>query len=72
MADCSTAVAQLQLLLHVRGLASCWAGGLLRPPAPASLCVPEGYAIGAALLVGYPAMEIRRVPFRPDRNITFL
>jgi nitroreductase/NAD-dependent dihydropyrimidine dehydrogenase PreA subunit len=51
------------------GAGSCWAG-LVPLAAPASpevtraLALPEGRACAGALLVGYPAVEVRRVPRR--------
>ncbi len=72
MTDCATAATELQLILHVRGMASCWAGGLLRRPSPACLHIPEEYAIGAALMIGYPKTDIKKVPLRPERNVSFL
>jgi len=72
MTDCAIAVTNLQLILHVRGIASCWAGGLLRKPSPACLQIPENHAIGAAIMVGYPETTITRIPLREERKLAFL
>ena len=65
--DCATAAAYLELALHGLGLASCWAGMFIEACShalPASIQLPEGHRLYAALMVGTPALHHPRLPYR--------
>jgi len=76
-ADCSLATGYLDLLLHSMGLGACWAGFVVGaaskdPSIRCFLGIPEGRAIFAGLMVGYPSFKYRFIPPRKPVNVSWL
>jgi len=75
--NAAIAASYLEIALHGLGLGSCWCGLLVRGARNNSqirsvLHIPDGNAIHAALLVGYPAIRFPRIPQRNISSIQWL
>ena len=68
-ADCTTAIAYLELAAQANGLGTCWSGLLVRaaefnPKIPEFLNLPAGHKIYGAAMIGYPRFRYHRIPVR--------
>ncbi len=74
-ADCAIAISYMELALHSLGLGVCWAGMIVnaqRQRILSSIPLPEGHALFAGLMVGYPAVSYARIPERKLESVTWL
>ena len=74
--DCAAAVSYLELILHARGLGSCWCGYVIGACAASAelrdlLAVGEGRAVFGGLMVGYSGERYRRIPGRKPAKIVW-
>ena len=77
LADAVIAVSWLELAAHGAGVGACWCGyvhlAALRSAAVReALAVPEGYAVGGALMLGRPARRYRAAPPRAGADVQWL
>ncbi|MFH1833829.1 MAG: nitroreductase family protein, partial [bacterium] len=66
----------LELAAHARGLGTVWVGYLMAayrlwPPTAEVIALPDGHEVYAAMGVGYPKNEYRRIPLRNGPEITW-
>jgi nitroreductase/NAD-dependent dihydropyrimidine dehydrogenase PreA subunit len=74
--DCAIAVAELDLAARALGVGGCWAGlfmGAANAPGPLrdGLHLPAGHKVFAALMLGRPTYEYRRLPPRNELRVTW-
>jgi nitroreductase/Pyruvate/2-oxoacid:ferredoxin oxidoreductase delta subunit len=72
--DFQIALEYLELAAFSQGLGSCWAGYMqgaaaLYPPMAEVLQLPEGHRSFGAMLIGYPAHKLARIPIRNKPKI---
>ncbi len=75
--DCSVAAAYLELVLHNKGLGSCWAGyvigaALNLPEVKEFFNVPQANQIYAGLMVGYPQIPYKYIPKRKKLRLKWI
>lgn len=75
--DCTIALTYVELAAHAHGLGTCWAGVLmaaarLKKEIPKFLDIPPGNRICAAMMLGYPKYDYKRVPQRNELNIRWM
>lgn len=74
--DCAIAVTELDLAARALGLGGCWAGLFMGaanayPPLREALDLPEGHKVFAALMLGEPTYQYRRLPPRDELRVTW-
>lgn len=72
--DCTIALSHLDLAAPTRGLGACWAGFVMIAaaswaPLREALGIAGGYALGGAMMVGYPKHKYYRLPPRREPRI---
>ena len=72
--DFQIALEYLELAAFSQGLGACWAGYMqgaaaFYPPMVEALKLPEGHQSYGAMLVGYPAHKLARIPLRKKPKI---
>ena len=72
--DFQIALTYLELAAYSLGLGACWAGYMqgaaaLYPPMVEALRLPEGHQSYGAMLIGYPAHRLARIPLRKEPRI---
>ncbi len=75
-AEVGTALAYIELFAHANKLGTCWAGFFTKAANYHShlkkfLCLPEGYEVFGALMIGYPVYKLHSIPARKDLSIDF-
>jgi len=74
--DSAIALTTFELAASSHGLGTCWAGITAlamneHPEAAALAGIPEGHRVWAAMMVGHPAVEYRRLPPRKPVSVTW-
>ena len=74
-ASCFIAVTTLELAAWSFGVGACWAGIFMNavrndPSVAQAIGLPEGHAVHAALMLGYPKYTYPRIPPRRELRIT--
>ncbi|MCX5769831.1 MAG: nitroreductase family protein [Candidatus Hydrogenedentes bacterium] len=75
--DSAIGMTYIELAAHAHGLGTCWAGVLmaaarLKREIPKFLEIPEKHKICAAMMIGYPEHEYKRIPARNELNVRLL
>ncbi|HUW62291.1 MAG TPA: nitroreductase family protein [Candidatus Bathyarchaeia archaeon] len=75
--DAAIGLTYIELAAHAHGLGTCWAGVLmaaarLKREIPKFLEIPEKHKICAAMMIGYPTYEYKRIPPRNELNVRWL
>jgi nitroreductase len=75
--DCTIAATTLELAACAAGLGTCWAGFFMRAargfaPIAATLQLPHGHSVQAALMIGRPVHTYRRTPERQPAHIQWI
>jgi len=76
-ADCAIAATSLEIAATAYGIGGCWAGFFMRAannygPMADYLNLPEGHAVYAALMLGYPKFKYHRIPRRHEGNVSWM
>lgn len=63
--------------LHALGLGACWCGYAMmaaayEPAVARAMGAPEGRGVLACLMAGRPRLRFRRIPPRPEPDVTWL
>ena len=76
-ADCAIAATSLEIAATACGIGGCWAGFFMRAANNFShladyLNLPEGHAVYAALMLGYPKFRYHRIPRRQKAKVRWM
>jgi nitroreductase/NAD-dependent dihydropyrimidine dehydrogenase PreA subunit len=75
--DAAIGLTYIEVAAHAHGLGTCWAGVLmaaarLKKEIPKFLDIPEKHKICAAMMIGFPKYEYKRIPARNELSVRWL